>query len=119
MRYRTRPICCEAYCWQSSAPRSDWPGWLEAAVTATSRDLTGRVTVLRDRLILKTIHGVATAENGDWIVYWSGLGYQLEIFSSENFDRRFERVSGALKHESIEFDAVNYGLRAMISSRYF
>lgn len=118
MAYRTRSIFCEAYCWHSTTPRSNWPGWLEAAVTATSLKLTGRVTVLHDRLILSTIHGVATVENGDWIVYWSSLGHQIEVFLSEDFVRRFERVPGAPQPASAESDPVRFGLRSMISSRH-
>jgi hypothetical protein len=73
---------------------------------------------LHDRLILSTIHGVATAENGDWIVYWSSFGHQLEVFLSEDFVGRFERVPGAPQPAIAELDELKFGLRSMISSRH-
>jgi hypothetical protein len=31
-----------------------------------------------------------TVEDGDWIVYWSGSRQELEVFSQEDFHRKFD-----------------------------
>jgi hypothetical protein len=56
----------------------------------TRHRLFGKISHHDDSLRVTTAYGQVTAENGDWIVYWLGARQELEVFSDEDFRRKFD-----------------------------
>lgn len=88
--YQTKPLRCEAHRWNASETPDTWPGWLRSAILDTRHRLFGNISRNDDRLRVTTAYGQVTAENGDWIVYWLGARQELEVFSDDDFRRKFD-----------------------------
>ncbi len=90
--YQTKPQRCEAHRWNESEMPDVWPSWLRLAISDTRHRLSGQVKHSDGRLRITTAYGQVTVEDGDWIVYWSGSRQGLEVFSPEDFQRKFDPV---------------------------
>ncbi len=92
--YQTKPQRCEAYRWKASEAPDNWPSWLRLAIFDSRHRLSGQVNHYEGRLRIKATYGYVTVEDGDWIVYWSGSRQELEVFSPEDFHRKFDPATG-------------------------
>ena len=90
--YQTKPLRCEAHRWNASEPPEQWPSWFQSAISGTGHRLSGKISRNDSRLRVTTAYGQVTAEDGDWIVYWTGSRHDLEVFSQNDFQRRFDPV---------------------------
>lgn len=53
--------------------------------------LSGKAALIGGCLNVYTIHGPVRAQDGDWIVYWSSSEHELEVFTPDDFKRKFDR----------------------------
>ncbi len=88
--YQTKPLRCEAHRWNGSETLDHWPDWLRSAILDARHRLSGKVSRNDDGLRITTAYGQVTIEDGDWIVYWLGSRQELEVFSHEDFLRKFD-----------------------------
>ena len=98
--YQTKPLRCEAHRWNAAEPADKWPSWLRSAILETSHRLSGKINRNGAQLRIATAYGQTTAEDGDWIVYWLGSRQELEVFSQQDFHRKFDPIAYASDSES-------------------
>jgi hypothetical protein len=114
--YQTKPLRCEAHRWNASEPPDIWPGWLRSAILDTRHRLSAQVSRNDERLRITTAYGQVTVEDGDWIVYWLGSRQELEVFSHEDFHRKFDPAASD-DSESLNDRSARQALRDLHARR--